>query len=245
MNISEMKKALDIAAQKLGEKSRLRTIDPEKEAEQKKATAEYWQKVLQQPAEKPATPKIQICLNWYRIIRKEHLARGYEYNQTYSNILQAFLACTIGCQQLADKFGLDAKKGLCIIGPVGTGKTTLLRHIAKKPIFKGKVVSCLTIKKNASESGYKAFDKWIKPAFVGFDDLGLEGRCFNYGNEIHPMQELLLLRYNHFQSEPTIKTFITTNKTESEMKEMYDERFLDRLKEMCNIIQISGKSYRK
>jgi DNA replication protein DnaC len=58
------------------------------------------------------------------------------------------------------------------------------------------------------------------------------------------MAEILTDRYDMFIRHK-MKTHITTNLTFQQIKESYGGRFYDRMKEMFNVISLTGKSLRK
>ena len=75
------------------------------------------------------------------------------------------------------------------------------------------------------------------------DDLGAEPRkTIVYGQQVYPMQDLLMRRYAAF---PQAKTYITTNLTMDEIAEVYGERVRSRLEEMCDVITLQGVDLRR
>lgn len=77
------------------------------------------------------------------------------------------------------------------------------------------------------------------------DDLGAERHTVkNFGNEIKPLTYIISKRYELF-TRYGIKTHFTTNLNFDEIESVYDDRIADRIKEMCNVIEIKGSSRRK
>lgn len=75
------------------------------------------------------------------------------------------------------------------------------------------------------------------------DDLGAEPRkTIVYGQQVYPMQDLLMRRYAAF---PEAKTYITTNLTMDEIAEVYGERVRSRLEGMCKVFVMEGGDRRK
>ena len=97
----------------------------------------------------------------------------------------------------------------------------------------------------------KEFVAMKRCKLLGIDDLGTEAVIVkSYGNELSPLAELLATRYSS-----RLFTVITTNLSvrevggdvwEDELKAIYGDRILDRLREMCNTIFYDGEqqSYR-
>ena len=72
------------------------------------------------------------------------------------------------------------------------------------------------------------------------DDLGTEPeRCLVYGEERHPMTDVILERY-----QDNLTTIIASNLTLDNIKDRYGARVHDRMKEMYAGIRYDGESYR-
>jgi hypothetical protein len=155
----------------------------------------------------------------------------------------------------------DCKKGLYIAGDIGTGKTLSLTIM--RGLFKNfGIISCRHLVREylSSEKPASVLDKYgvkslienqagtigkEKPLDWFFDDLGLEvGSAKNYGNQINVMEEILMDRAEMFISHG-MKTYITTNLDTKMLEEKYGERILDRMKQICNYIPLTGTSKRK
>lgn len=153
-------------------------------------------------------------------------------------------------------------KGLCLRGPFGTGKTTLMRAFAswqpnKRPF---RMVNTRDIQKDCAIQGFEALFKYSKhsynykhgvyarengPITYNFDDWGAEKVTKFYGTEINVMEELLQDRYNEF-TETGMLTHLTTNLKDGNLiEQMYGGRVRDRLREMFNFVDLLGETHRK
>ena len=136
---------------------------------------------------------------------------------------------------------------LLLQGIPGTGKTTLLQAIYSLYAVANasmlytsapKVFDYYSLMLSGTSVIYNEL-KMEKRLFL--DDLGTEpARCLYYGVEYLPLQEILTYRY-----ERQLPTIITTNLSDSMIRERYGERISDRIGEMCTILRFSGHSYRK
>lgn len=147
----------------------------------------------------------------------------------------------------------DLSKGLYLFGDVGRGKTFLMRVMQvfcqAVPIEKRKfktancadiVDELLFLKDNAG-----LMDKYVNNDTWLFDDMGNEpGAVKSYGNEILPMERILIQRYVKFVNGFCI-THVTSNDTPEELEAKYGTRLADRATEMFNFIFLQGESKRK
>lgn len=158
--------------------------------------------------------------------------------------------------------GLDLLKGIFLRGPVGTGKSAIMRAFALwlSTPNRFRIVECRDIQKQALKDGFDSLLKYsvhsynFKNGFYHrenggivycFDDLGAEKLTKYYGNEINVMAEVLQDRYREFDIT-RLKTHITSNLKDGDLiEEMYTLRIRDRLREMLNFVDMPGPSFRK
>lgn len=157
--------------------------------------------------------------------------------------------------------GLDRTKGLLILGTVGTGKTLSMQVMRK--IFGGFAIAesryivrdffattpnTLVIDKYGRESFKRTpagmFD-YTKPIDYCFEDFGLESINVKvYGNVANIMEEIIHDRYEMFLKHGMM-TYATSNLDTEQIKKYYGERTSDRLRQMMNVIELTGESLRK
>jgi hypothetical protein len=113
---------------------------------------------------------------------------------------------------VCEKFGIDIDKGLLITGPVGCGKTSLmklLRHIV--PHFKPyNIIPTRNIVFSFNHIGYKTIEDYGNGQYFCFDDLGVEPIGRHFGKDCNVVGEVLLSRYELFVNHK-VKTHATTN----------------------------------
>lgn len=163
--------------------------------------------------------------------------------------------------KLAD-FGMKKGKSLLMLGDIGVGKTVLMKTMQvlfRDTTRKFRWVNCLEFK-DMLEQGMTSAE--IKSMYgkafkcdLYIDDLGLGRADFNkYGNVTNIISEVLFERDELFVSEGW-RTHLSSNVPTTVPKDspgdvksierMYGDRVLDRIKQMCNLIQWTGKSLRK
>lgn len=142
-------------------------------------------------------------------------------------------------------------KGIMLTGPVGCGKTSLMKLLRLILPTKDRypIKSCREIAFEFATDGYPVIGKYGRQSFstyaytgaeavpmaICFDDLGLEPIVQYYGNSANVMAELLLSRYDFFGSHGML-THITTNLNSQEIEEKYGTRVRSRCRELFNLV---------
>ena len=152
--------------------------------------------------------------------------------------------------EYAKKLNLDLHKGILLTGPVGCGKTSLmklLRHIVphKKSY---KIIPCRNAVFSFNHLGYKTIEDYGNNDFYCFDDLGVEPTGRHYGKDCNVMGEILLSRYDLFIKTMSLRaqlrslTHCTTNLNAQELEERYGNRVRSRMRQMFNLISFDATS---
>jgi len=158
-------------------------------------------------------------------------------------------------------FGQDfsLSKGIMLMGKPGVGKSHLMNYFMKNPHASYTIPTCKSIVEKFREnwtrdemSTLEYYSK-LQPAEFGhaynqeylgtcFGDMGSEELANAYGNKRNVIEEIIFARYE--AGLPFRYTHVTTNLDSDMIEKLYGERLLDRLREMCNVITISGESFR-
>lgn len=241
MEVSEQYNDIELTDEQKAEALR---IGREKEFYRRRAEA--WKKSISSGLEYPKFTSGQIM---------QYFQLQYEVDENNQDVVNQL------CHYFAreTEFIGDLNKGLLLAGPIGCGKTSLMKFFCRNQEFSYRVISCRDIEKDFAENGYDCLDKYsfnVPTAVNGnpfghqilgycFDDLGTESNSKNYGREKNMMAEIILNRYDN--RLPHNSTHITTNLTAAQITEYYGSRVTDRLKEMLNIITFkpNAKSRRK
>lgn len=156
----------------------------------------------------------------------------------------------------------DKQKGILIIGKVGVGKTAMMKifqRLFKDTKTKFKWVCANEFKYLLDEyTNNEIMSMYGRGCDVDLyiDDIGMSSSddFKRYGNSINIINEIIYERYELFLDKG-IRTHFSTNlpTTVDKIKypevtslvDVYGERIIDRLKQMCETIIIKGESLRK
>lgn len=156
-----------------------------------------------------------------------------------------------GSKEFEQNYGYSLDKGIMIQGPVGCGKTSLLRSFTMNPKRSYIFLSCRKVTYEFATSGFPTIEKYSsierrsedpygKTEYaVAFDDLGTDEERKHYGDKVNVVADILLNRYDHL---PKGYTHITTNLSTEQIEDIYGSRVKSRMREMFNQINFSPQS---
>ena len=153
---------------------------------------------------------------------KQNEGTGFVWDQhnedQVHNILQHFVS--------------DDKFGLFLRGPIGCGKSSVLKALTLNPFRPFHFVSCKKIQSYFAQGGFEVIQKYMKGNYC-FDEFGDEEEATNYGNKVEVMTYILESQYD-CKTYPG--TMITTNLNSDQIRERYGERIWSRLNEMYDFV---------
>lgn len=139
----------------------------------------------------------------------------------------------------------ETGRGLFLCGDVGCGKTFLMKNLYQRLDFhkEKRWVDCSdadgflwVIDKNQNAEDYRK--ELNKVVFI--DDFGVEVKT-SYGRRVDFVGSFI----HNFHSVGNGRLIISSNLNREMISQLYDDRLLDRILEMCVIVQFKGKSKRE
>lgn len=172
------------------------------------------------------------------IVASDRLTGGkFQVNDFNRDILTNMIKWFIGDETCI----YDLKKGICLIGYIGTGKTKvfeifrLMMDSFYNDQLKFKIKACKDI---ANETKDAIDLKKYYGGVIMFDDLGMEvNDVKSYGNSVGVMSDIIFQREVSHELNGLI-THFTTNLKDEKLSQKYGDRIYDRLQKICNMVYI-------
>lgn len=181
-------------------------------------------------------PKIVAFLN---IKGKSMFGQKFKiYKKDYA-ILKKLCTYMIRDEEGCRQYLLDLNKGLLLTGPVGCGKTSLMKILPfivpyQKPY---EMIPVRNVVFGFNHIGYKIIEDYGNSGFFCFDDLGLEPPGRFFGKDCNVLGEVLISRYDlYLKTSRKVKTHATTNLNAEELEERYGNRVRSRMRELFNLV---------
>ena len=177
-------------------------------------------------------------LNYIKYLGQKQYGPNFKIYREDILILRKLILYTIHEVDQCKEHNIDLNKGILLIGPVGSGKTSIM-NILRQFLFREDyylIKSARDIAFEYQKEGIDTIQKYGKRyKSLCIDDLGVENNTKFYGNECNTIAEILLHRYDLLINQK-IKTHATTNLNAEELEELYGNRVRSRLRSMFNLI---------
>ena len=138
-----------------------------------------------------------------------------------------------------------AKKGLCLMGRPGTGKTLAMKFINGGGYRAQSLVRLYTDNPELFEDRCYGIPEYnVQVPILTIDDLGAEPTLNYYGTKVEVMDDVVSRRAVLFCDCGHLLN-LTTNLQPEELDERYGPRLFSRIREMCNVVIFQGPDRRK
>ncbi len=169
--------------------------------------------------------------NLEALVRTRNPNKGYSFNESNTELLSILVDYILDLKESK----LARHKGVLLTGSIGSGKTTIIEAFSKTiasvtvPI---RFISALDV--------FKTDLSKISQGALFIDELGREEEMIkDFGTDKYPMNDLITARYNN-----NAFTLATSNFKLDTLSKKYGNYVGDRLKEMFNLLELTGKSWR-
>lgn len=185
----------------------------------------------------------------YEILSAEELykkaAKTFVIDETNKNVFGSL--CLYFTGDARSK--LDLTKGIFLYGPVGCGKTEIMKWFRHNPTNSYSMFDAIEVAAQFTKYGHDSIFRYknliessdtfktFGQTHVGvcFDDLGTEVDKKHYGNESNVFADIFLTRYRN--KDLHCKTHFTTNLNTNDIEERYGLRVRSRMREMVNLLE--------
>lgn len=146
-----------------------------------------------------------------------------------------------GDDRFRTELNFDWNKGLLVYGSAGIGKTSIFRIMGPNPKRPVQIFSMLEIADEVKDSGSCTINTH---STILIDDVGTEPELINhYGTKVNWFKDFIESYYHHHRSFGNL--IITTNLGGKEIEDRYGYRVRSRIREMFNMIPVTGNDKRK
>lgn len=163
-------------------------------------------------------------------------------NEDNKKLISALCFMISRDERFEKELGYSFNKGLMIRGVSGLGKTHLVRCLESNSLNPILCESMIDITSQVKIEGEYSL-VWGNKKILYLDDVGTEEPTINhYGTKINWFKDFIerfYLKNNNYH-----KLIISTNINFSEMENRYGFRVRSRLKDMFNVIDVTGKDMR-
>lgn len=183
---------------------------------------------------------VQIAKNANDILKNRASKQPFQFYDSDMHLITQLYYYAIGSARC--EYALN--KGIAVLGSIGRGKTLLMQAFLQifnnDPTSKNVSLIDTQIYVNRIPEQPELYaNNFKRPLY--FDDLGKEPSEISiYGSKKHPIGELIAARYNHGAI-----TFLTSNYNIETLSEHYGQHIMDRLREQCTFVYMTGESRRK
>lgn len=153
-----------------------------------------------------------------------------------------------------EKCEYNLNKGIALIGGVGTGKSLIFKAFKDytREILRNNSFIWHDVKEIIDSVNVKgvSFLNEVNELNGRYTTIYIDDICStneivnNFGTKVNVIENLLTFRYMIFSRFRKL-THFSTNKYAPELREMYGERIIDRMREMFNIVELNCDSFRK
>jgi hypothetical protein len=175
---------------------------------------------------------------------KKLIIKDKQTGNDFTHLITAICFFVARDERFETELGFSLKKGLLIRGVSGLGKTHLVKCICKNGFNPILTLSMLDISEEIRMYGeYSVSLDGYKVLYL--DDVGTEeANAKHYGNVINFFKNFIEGTYLRSKTQIFNHIMMSTNNSFAELEQKYGFRVRSRIKDMFNVIDVTGKDMR-
>lgn len=150
------------------------------------------------------------------------------------------------------------ERGMFIMGGVGTGKTTIMQAFSRNKKQCYRMASAIDMAEHVKHHGAESWKIFLKGSasaglesnfyqpYCGWliDDMGTEDIVNDFGNKVDVIANIVFAMSND-PARYGGSFHFTTNLNKEMLEHRYGPRVMSRLRELCNVVALTGEDRRK
>lgn len=174
-------------------------------------------------------------------VSKNSYNRDFVVNDDNLKLIKAICYRLSEDERYVTELGFSFEKGLLIRGVCGLGKTFVVQCAKDNPLNPVHMVSMIEIAAEVLDTGdYTIATDGRKIIYI--DDVGSEEEVNYYGTKINWFKSFLEKAY--FNKMNYGNLMLSTNYNATLIEQKYGFRLRDRIKDMFNVLDVEGESFR-
>lgn len=220
-----------------------------------KTTKVYFDTLVAEKHEREARELTTLISEWnyarfYKLMKdnsRDIYGKPLEFNETTSKLIQCICWRFGKDPRYETELGFSFSKGLIIRGGYGLGKSYLIDLIKDNPVNNIQIINMKVVRDEVMKNGEYNGINYGKYRTIYIDDVGKEydkgERIKHFGTDINWFKDYIETFYTKWP-QAFNRIIVSTNDNFQVIQDKYGEHIRDRMKQMFDVIDVTGKSMR-